>query len=299
MFNNYEEITFERCPHDGENPYAQISRDLLRSRDLSFGCKGFLSWLLSNEKNWKIVRSYIMKEFDIGKDALKTLIDEAIKAGYIKMEQTNNEKGYRITKYYVSEKPKFQIIFPQAGNPQADNPQAENPPTKEITSSISKDIDKKEQYKEGSSSAEASSLADLFLTKIKEKKENFKPIAFNKWKLEFDKLLKIRDFNQLQQIIIWLTSNDKELPWCLCPKKLAKKIDELELKMQNNKDKELIQKNRSYALEMKAQYPDKLKNLSFDDKYVRNLAAGKEICFLMNEEAFEIAFASMFGGRNG
>jgi hypothetical protein len=104
----FSEATIERCPHDQENPYVQISRDLIRDKNISPNCRMLLIFLLSNKDYWRINTTQLRKEFKgyLGRDAIRNLLNEAIEAGYIKREPSMEDglPGYR---YYLSEKPKF------------------------------------------------------------------------------------------------------------------------------------------------------------------------------------------------
>lgn len=128
--NNLNCSTFEQCPHDSDHPYVMINRDLTRNCNLSFQARGFLFYFLSHAKGWKLNRSYIMKSQKIGKDKLKSMIDELIEAGHIHMEKIELPKGQRAFKYLVSELPRYKKIITIAENPPAENPPAENPPIK-------------------------------------------------------------------------------------------------------------------------------------------------------------------------
>jgi len=45
------EETFQRCPHDKENPYVMISKKLINSPNLSPACKWFLIFLQTCSSN--------------------------------------------------------------------------------------------------------------------------------------------------------------------------------------------------------------------------------------------------------
>ena len=78
-----EVSSVQRCPHDRENPYVQINRDLLRNSHLSFAARGLLAYLLSFDGKWSFTKSHICKTQNIGKDALSTLFKELEKEGHI------------------------------------------------------------------------------------------------------------------------------------------------------------------------------------------------------------------------
>lgn len=106
--------TLERCPHDKENPYTMISRALIRDNSISFNCRMLIIYLLSNKEGWRInikqVINYLKPH--MGRDSVYKILDEALKAGYMKREDVKTpyegrgclKAGIR---YFVSETPKF------------------------------------------------------------------------------------------------------------------------------------------------------------------------------------------------
>lgn len=121
-----EEETFQRCPHDKENPYAQISRSLIRDKSISPRCRWFLIYCLSYDNNWKISIPYFIREQDLSKDVMYAIIDEALRAGYLKRESFNS-KGLKRYRYFISEEPKFKNILPCLENPDTVCPDTEKP----------------------------------------------------------------------------------------------------------------------------------------------------------------------------
>lgn len=122
--NNYqhEEPSIERCPHDKENPYVMVNRNLIRDTSLSPECRLMLIYLLSmDEKKWKIHPKQLVEYFKSyhGRDMIYRWIDQAIDAGYMKKEETKNPNHPNLRgkiKYYVSETPKFKKCFRQTGS---------------------------------------------------------------------------------------------------------------------------------------------------------------------------------------
>jgi hypothetical protein len=105
--------TIQRCPHDQDNNYTMLSNDLIRDNSISLNCRMVLICLLSNKNTWSISISQLQiqhKEY-LGRDALYGVINEAIKAGYIKREEYI-VKGLKRYKYYLSERPKFKKSLP-------------------------------------------------------------------------------------------------------------------------------------------------------------------------------------------
>lgn len=111
-YNEENYNTIERCPHDEENPYSQISNELIRDESISPNCRWLIIYLLSNKGNWKInvnqIKNHVKSH--IGKNKLYSIIKEAIEAGYMIREDYINN-NLRRCKYFVSEKPKFKKFF--------------------------------------------------------------------------------------------------------------------------------------------------------------------------------------------
>lgn len=152
-------MSIHRCPHDKENPYAQISRSLIRDKSISFECRAFIIYCLSYDSKWEISIPYFMKEQDVSKNRMYRILDEAIAAGYIKRE-TYVQDGLKKYKYYVSEFPKFKEFLPcpqkrdteneDTTNKQLYNERASNPlpPSKgEAAEASEKDLLRKELQK--------------------------------------------------------------------------------------------------------------------------------------------------------
>lgn len=101
--------TIQRCPHDRENPYAQISRALIRDKSLSLKARGLLVLFLSYPQDWIVSIAYFIKEQELGRDSTYSIIEELEKAGYI-VKEKYKEKNLNRTRYYVSEEPRFKKI---------------------------------------------------------------------------------------------------------------------------------------------------------------------------------------------
>jgi hypothetical protein len=98
-----------RCPHDEQNPYAQISNALIRDASISPNARWLLIYLLSNKDNWEISVQQVINHVEphMKRDKVYDIFKELVKAGYMKREQAKGEKGFERVNYIVSEKPKF------------------------------------------------------------------------------------------------------------------------------------------------------------------------------------------------
>lgn len=299
---NDQTSTFEYCPEEGEEHFfVMVPRDLLRDASISVECRWFISYLLSHKSSFKISIPFIIKTQAISKNRIYPIIKEAIEAGYLRRE-SYLEDGKKRFKYFVSKYGKFKkcLLCPQNQDTEKQDPENED---RKLKQSSSSEEEKKKQYKVGSASppvsAEASTLFDFFLTKIKERNPEFKEPNKKKWLEDFDALLRIdkRDFEATKQLILWASTHKWWKTACLSPHKLRKSYDEMKMQMLAGQDDELIRKNRNYALSLKDQYPKEFTSLSFDDKYAMNRSIGKEVSFSMNHEAFKRAFLAIFGGE--
>ena len=108
----YDDLdTIQRCPHDKENPYVMVSRDLVREKSLSPECRWLLIYLLSNDSSFKIKIKTIINHLEghkgYGRDGVRKMIQQLCEEGYMKrvlVMKGNLNNGF---KYYISETPKF------------------------------------------------------------------------------------------------------------------------------------------------------------------------------------------------
>lgn len=122
------EPTFERCPHDRENPYVQISRELIQDRNISPKAKGVLIYLLSLPRDWKIYHSQLQYGLNIGEDCLNSAMDELIKEGYAERTRERIKGVFQPYRYKIRE---FKKCLPNRKTPPgelSDLPDRENRP---------------------------------------------------------------------------------------------------------------------------------------------------------------------------
>ncbi len=115
--NNENQGTIESCPYDAEIPFAQIPNELIRSREISPECGHLIINLLSNKPGWRINVAQLVLRYEgfWGRDKVYKLMNEAIKSGYIKKEETRSKNKFGSIKYYVSRTPKFKESFTLPG----------------------------------------------------------------------------------------------------------------------------------------------------------------------------------------
>lgn len=144
---NEDESTIQRCSHDEENPYALISRSLIRDSSISPDCRWLIIYFLSMKDGWKINMKQLMAHLKpyMGRDKVYALVNEAIEAGYMKREETKTSKGKNNlctqTKYFVAEKPKFKKSFRRPDFQDTEIQDTENTDVKERTSSKKEHIE--------------------------------------------------------------------------------------------------------------------------------------------------------------
>lgn len=135
---NEEESSIQRCPHDGENPYALVSRDLIRDSSISPECRWLVIYFLSMKDGWKINLKQLVFHLKphMGRDKVYALVNEAIEAGYMKREDIKISLGRnKLTteaRYYISEKPKFKKSFRHPGFQDTDIQDPDNTDVKDI-----------------------------------------------------------------------------------------------------------------------------------------------------------------------
>lgn len=117
--------TIQRCPHDEQNPYAQISNALIRDASISPNARWLLTYLLSNKDNWEINVQQVINHVDphMKRDKVYSIFKELIKAGYMKREQSIGSNGFNRMTYIISERPKFKesLMLTEIANAETSN----------------------------------------------------------------------------------------------------------------------------------------------------------------------------------
>src|SRR4029077_4471139 len=104
MSNKIKKETIRRAAHNKENPYAQISKKMLRDKLISPKSKGVLCYLLSLPSDWIVHPRQIAEDLNIGKDQVYWVLDELIREGYASKEIIKGEKGkFDSVRYEFSE----------------------------------------------------------------------------------------------------------------------------------------------------------------------------------------------------
>ena len=110
-----------RGHHSFDDHFTQIPNDWLRDSRISLGAKGLLAQLLSHAPGWRISQESLGHSNGVGRDAIRTLINELLEAGYLSRseDRERNEKGYLGGYTYTTQDPSAE---PTLDNPTQDNP---------------------------------------------------------------------------------------------------------------------------------------------------------------------------------
>jgi len=115
-----------RGHHEFDDQFTQIPNAWLRDTRISLAAKGLLAQLLSHSPGWRISQESLASANGIGRDAIRTLINELLEAGYLGRSETRerNEKGYLGGYTYTTQDP--MLAEPMLAEPTQDNPLLKN-----------------------------------------------------------------------------------------------------------------------------------------------------------------------------
>lgn len=286
-----------------EEGYAITFHSLSRHKTLSLEAIALLVYLLShNQDKYQIKMKTVIAHFQgrCGQRRLYSLVNELIETGYI--ERTFLKKGNLKTEalYRVSSKPKFKKCFRNGSFGDVEAGDAENCQAKEYQDSLDKSKELEEdQCKERSPAApaaEAAHLCTLLFEEIKKHLPKARPPNMRQWSLEMDRMLRLdkRSPEEVKEAICFLQEDKWFKANVLSPDSLRKQFDRICAKMQLVKSESIVRRNREFALKMRDKYPDKMKALSFDAKYVSNKFNAKDLPFNLPEETFRKELAALF-----
>ena len=114
-----------RGHHSFDDHFTQIPNAWLRDSRISLGAKGLLAQLLSHAPGWRISQESLGRDNGVGRDAIRTLINELLEAGYLlrSEDRERNEKGYLGGYTYTTQDPTAE---PMLDKPTQDNPLHKN-----------------------------------------------------------------------------------------------------------------------------------------------------------------------------
>lgn len=133
--NQESKVTIQRGKHNKENPYAMISKKMLRDPALSPRNKGVLCYLLSLPDNWVTHPRQVAEVLRISKNQIYSVLKELIICGYASKEDVKCAKGRFSSVCYSFFEEKLenpQVIKEKSTvsqKPYTENPCPENPYT--------------------------------------------------------------------------------------------------------------------------------------------------------------------------
>ena len=119
-----------RGHHAFDDHFTQIPNAWLRDSRITLGAKGLLAQLLSHAPGWRISQESLAHANGVGRDAIRTVINELLEAGYLNRSENRErtEKGYLGGYTYTTQDP---TLEPTLDNPTLDNPLLKKTITKE------------------------------------------------------------------------------------------------------------------------------------------------------------------------
>jgi biotin operon repressor len=96
-----------RGHHSFDDHFTQIPNAWLRDSRISLGAKGLLAQLLSHAPGWRISQESLGRDNGVGRDAIRTLINELLEAGYLSRseDRERTDKGYLGGYSYTTQDP--------------------------------------------------------------------------------------------------------------------------------------------------------------------------------------------------
>lgn len=306
-----------RVVHNRENPYVVLNKKALWNEKLSLKAIGLWARCMSRPDDWRFNVTELANSGKEGKRAIYTAIDELIREGYaLRLDHTEKSEDGKFSgggvEYVFFEFPptseekqdyidKFKKSFRQSGFGDSRNGDSRNAPLLSTKEELKKE---KKINKEGPTSSSPSADADLlynfFLEKLRERNPDFKEPKKNKWLEQFDRMLRIdnRSVEEIKKLIEWASEHKWWKSACLSPHKLREAYDEMSMQMKSQEEKDLVKKNRGWAITCKEKVPEHMKSMSFDDKFVIHRQKAKEIPFNLPHEQFKNLVIELFGGRH-
>jgi hypothetical protein len=295
-----------RVRHD-KNYVSIKTTTVLADPTISLKAKGLWSYCMTRPNDWEFNASHLATISPDGIRSIYKILKELIKHGYCKREQRHKPKGegkgkegFQKVLYtiYESREEEEKEDFVLGPNVHARNVHGRKSTLPSIESNqVLKEIHKEGRRSPSPPSADAELLYVFFWESIKKRNPKHKEPNKGKWLEQLDLLLRVdgRDLEETKQLLTWSETHDWWQSACMSPKALRSQYDRMVAQRNTSEKKELVRKNRAFALTFKERYPEEFKGLSFNDKFAINSRAAKEIPFNLPEETFRNAFAAMFG----
>ena len=106
-----------------ERGFAIIDNSVLQDNRLSMRGLGLLVRLLSRPDNWETNSYSLSREFDCGREQIRTVLRELHELGYMRLSKYQNEKGQWMSQWFVFEEPEKQQqeLIPEDNSPEPGN----------------------------------------------------------------------------------------------------------------------------------------------------------------------------------
>lgn len=316
-------MTVIRIVHNKENPYVQINKKALWNEDLSLKATGLWARCMSRPDNWRFSVKELISKCKEGRRAVDAAIKELIKNNYaVRLDcwrkSENGKFNTRVVEYVFFEFPATQEdkdkALEELKKGLCDCPFSDfrfsdfrkddllNTDLNQSSSSLRSEDSKKDCNKERGASppdpdlGQAEACSQYFFHSIQKKKEDFNPPNRNKWVKVFQDMINKdkRLPSRIKEVIDYVVSDWKSIPYFLNPTAIRARFDELEIKCSLKDSKDNINDNRNYVKYIQNKYPDKVKGLSFDDKFVTNTLNCKDLPFDLPEKTFREGLMSLF-----
>lgn len=112
---DFEESSFQRCPHDKGNPFTVLSNQLIDDKRLHPITRDILIHLLRKKGNWKILAKELINFYkeheNCGQKIIYRCLNQAIACGYLRREKYLDDKNLERTRYFISESATFSNNF--------------------------------------------------------------------------------------------------------------------------------------------------------------------------------------------
>jgi len=319
------EQTIQRCPHDKENPYAQINRNLIRDETISPACRWMLIYLLSMQNGWKVSVKQLwnhIRKFH-GREKIRALLDEAISAGYILRKDNFKGNLRQGCTYFISETPKFSKKLsddpisgePSDGEPQPGQHKEEQEEKKEHREELEEsasppppplsraDAAQEARHKSNAPKEmpkEAQEMSHKLYDKIISINPKAKWPNFKKWQKGIEQIHRIdrRSWQEISEMIDWAFDDAFWVEVIQSPEGLRRNWDKMAIKRipKNNKGSN-EKKNRELSIKIKSWFTSKNEKNTlaiFVDK-VYDSSVGESIALDLPYDTFRAIIFKWYG----
>ncbi len=264
-------LTIIRAPHNKDNPYAVISKQLIHDKRLSLVAVGLMTKFLSMPSDWDFNMAYFIKISKEGKDAIKTAVDELVEFGYLEKKRTRKKDGtFEGWSYLILEK-----------SPKAGFPTSVNPPLLSTESSSKKKKQKgaaPPKQSEAVASSLSFSLIEFFIDSLKKSVPAVRNFKITHADLShMDQILKNYSEEEIKTAITFSHTNQfwKQHVHSISylKQKIAKLLTSCTQSVKDFSDKGKITPEKAYELRMKFESYVKQNHKYFVEKQV-SITAG-------------------------